>query len=147
MLLSLCRCEIIRINHASINIETSILGGQRWHGIWRIRWSSTGFWRSLQLMICVMWRAGWLLMNRGQMRWNNVWIIQWSRHRYHRWWQLIVTCYTSVAMTNTLWTWHDECNMSFWCCFVPVILFVDGHRVYVPGINLITIFLSQYNPN
>ena len=33
-----------------------------------------------------------------------------------------------LATTNTLWTWHDECNMSLWWCCVPVILFVDGHQ-------------------
>ena len=41
---------------------------------------------------------------------------------------LIVPCSTFVATTNTLWTWHDECNMSLWWCCVPVILFVDGHQ-------------------
>ena len=100
----------------------------------------------------VMWRSGWLLTNRGQLRRINDWIIQWRRHSYHRWWQiisiwvtllaikemvitrsrslptLIVPCSTFVATTNTLWTWHDECNMSSWWCCVPVILFVDGHQ-------------------
>ena len=89
MLLSLCGCQLRNINHASINIATSILGGQRWNGIWRIRWSPTRYWRSLQLWRCVLWRAGWLLTNRGHMMLINDWIIQWRRHRYHRQWQLI----------------------------------------------------------
>ena len=66
------------------------------------------------------------------------WIIQWKSHKYHQWWQLVdlwVTvlliketvitriclfptlispCYAFVATTNTLWTWNDEYNMSFW---------------------------------
>ena len=128
MMLLLCWCLLRHINHASINIAISILGGRRYHGIWRIRWSLIGYWRSFQLMCCVMWRAGWILMNRGQIRWINYWIIQWRRHRYHRWWQLIVPCSTYVATTNTLWMWHDEFNIILWWCFVPVILFVDGHQ-------------------
>ena len=35
---------------------------------------------------------------------------------------------TFLATTKTLWTWHDECNMSLWWCCVPIILFVDGHQ-------------------
>ena len=42
MLLLLCWCQLRHINHASINIVTSIIGGQPWHGIWLIRWSPTG---------------------------------------------------------------------------------------------------------
>ena len=100
----------------------------------------------------VLWRVGWLLTNRGQLRWINIWIIQRRRHKYHQWWQLvaiwvtviaikspvitrsfslptlIVPCSTFVETTNTLWTWHDEYNMSLWWCCVPVILFVDGHK-------------------
>ena len=38
----------------------------------------------------VLWRSGWLLIDRGQLRWIGEWIIQWRRHRYHRWWQLVV---------------------------------------------------------
>ena len=134
----------------------------------------------------VMWRAGWLMTNQGQLRWINDWIIQCRSHRYHRWWQiislwvtgleirapvitrsrssptLIVSCSTFVETNNDLWTWHDECNMSLWWCFVPVVLFVYGQRKVranllvpqlqsclspVPGIKLSTIFLSQYNPN
>ena len=34
----------------------------------------------------------------------------------------------SVATTDTLGMWHDELNMSFFWCFVPVIFFVDGHQ-------------------
>ena len=41
---------------------------------------------------------------------------------------LLVPCSTFVATNNTLCTWHDECNMSFWWCCVPVILFVDGQQ-------------------
>ena len=92
------------------------------------------------------------MTNWGQLRWINDWIIQWRRHRYYRWWQLIVLwatslafkapvitrsrsfptlvvpCSTFLAATNTHWTLHDKCNMSFeWCC-VTVILFVDGQR-------------------
>ena len=105
--------------------ETRVDKGLR--GLWRNR-SSTGYWRSLQLMRWVMWRAGWMLTNRGQLRWINDWIIQWRSHRYHQWWQLIVPCSTYMVTTSTLWTWHDECNMSFWWCSVPVILFFDGHK-------------------
>ena len=150
--------------------------------------------RSLRLWSCFLWRAGWLLTNRGYLRWINYWIIQWRRHMYHRWWQLIALrltflsikspvimrsvlwragrllknlgqmrwvddwiiqsrrhrylwvtvlaikasviirtcllptmifpCSTSVATTNTLCTRHDEVNLSLWWCCVPVILFV-----------------------
>ena len=192
MLLSLCRCQLRNIHHAFINIATSIIVGRRWHGIWRIRWILTMYWRNLWLWRCVMWRSGWLLTNRVNMRWINDLIFQWRRHRYHRWWQLIalwvnflaikepvimrsvmwragwlltnrgqlmwiddwiiqwrrhrynqwyqiiaiwvttltikapvitrscllptliVPCFTFVATNNTLWTWHDECNMSLW---------------------------------
>ena len=205
-MLSLFLCQLRHMNHASINISTSILGGRRWHGIWRIMWIPTRHWRSLRLVSFVLWRSGWLLANRGYMRWINDWIIQWRRHKYHwwwkiialwvtdlaikspvitrsvlwragwlltnlgqmswiddwiikwrmqiydRWWQLvalwvtfhemkepvitrsrslpnlIVPCSTFVATTNTLWTWHDECNMSLWWCCVPIILFFDVHQ-------------------
>ena len=103
-------------------------------------------------MRCVMWISRWLLINRGQLRWVNYLIIKWRRHMYHRWWQLIdlwvdflvikepvitrsclfptliVPCYTFMATNNTLWTWHDECNMSLWWCCVPIILFVGGQQ-------------------
>ena len=206
MIFLLCRCQLRHINHASINIVNSMLGGRRWHGIWRIRRIQTRYWRSLQLWRCVLWRYVWLLTNRGQMTWMNDWIIQWRSHRYHWWWQLIaiwvtflsikspvimrsvlwrsrwlltnlgqlrcindwiiqwrrhrfhrwwqlvalwvtvlaikspvitrshslptliVLCSTFVVTTNNFWTWHDECNMSLWWCWVPVILFVDGHK-------------------
>ena len=152
MLLSLCLYQLRYIHHASINIATSILGGRRWHGIWRISWSPTRYWRSLQLMRFVLWRTGWLLKKRGQLRWINDWIFQWRGHRYHRWWQLIILLVTVLAIkapvimnsrslptlivpystfvptNNTLWTWYDECNMSLWWCCVPIILFVDGHQ-------------------
>ena len=96
MLLSFCWCQLRHINHASINIATYIIGGQRWHGIWRIRRSTTRYWRSLQLMCCVMWRSGWLLTNRGQLSWINNWIIPWRKNRYHRWWQLIALWVTVI---------------------------------------------------
>ena len=41
---------------------------------------------------------------------------------------LIVTCYTFVVTTNTLWTLYDEYNMSLWLCCVTVIFFVDGQQ-------------------
>ena len=104
MLLSLCRCQLRHINHAFINIATCIIGVRRWHGIWRIRWSPTGYWRSLQLMRCVMWRAGWLLANRGHLRWINYLIIQLRRHRYHRWWKLIYLWVTSLAIKSPVIT-------------------------------------------
>ena len=94
----LCRCQLIHINHASINIATSILGGRRWHGIWRIRWSPTRYWRSLRLWRFVLWRSGWLLMNRGQLRWIHDWIIKRRRTSYHRWWQLIAILITFLAI-------------------------------------------------
>ena len=138
MLVLLCRCHIRHIHHASINIATCFLSGWQWHSIWWISWSLTRYRRSLWLGRCVMWISGWLLNNRGQLRCINDWIIQWRRHRYHQWWQLIsiwVTVLsikapvtTSVATTNTLWTWHDECNMSMWWCCVRVILFVYGQQ-------------------
>ena len=107
--------------------------------------------KALVIMRSVMWRAGWLLTKLGQMRWIDGWIIQFRMHRYHQWWKivalwvtslaikarfitrsssfpnLIVACSTFVATTNTLWMWHDECNMSLWWCCVPVIFF-DGHQ-------------------
>ena len=100
MLLSLCRCQLRHINHASINIAIYILGGRRWHGIWRIRWSTTRYWRILQLMRCVMWRAGWLLTKRGHLSWINDLIIQWRRHRFHRWWQLVDIWVTVLAIKS-----------------------------------------------
>ena len=151
-MLSLCRCQIIHINHASINIVTSILGGQQWHGTWGIKVIPTRYWRILQLMCCVMWKSGWLLTNRGHLMWINEWIIQLRRHMHHRWWQLIslwvnvyaikglvikrrrslptliVLFYFCGDYQYTLWTWHNECNMSAWWCCVPVILFVNGQK-------------------
>ena len=210
-MLSLWRYQIRHINNASINIVTYIIDGQRWYGIWRIRWSLTSYWRSLRLWRCVMWISGWLLTDQGQLSWIDYWIIKWMRHRYHRWWQLIsiwvtvlsikapvimrsvlwisgwlltnqgqlrwvddwiiqwkrhsyhqqwklialwvtflaikspvitrsrllptliVPCFTSGETTNTLWTWHDFYNMSFWWCCVPVILFVDGQHSAATG--------------
>ena len=138
MLLSLFQCQLRHIHHASINIATSVLGGQRWHGIWRISWSTTRYWRRLWLWRCVLWRAGWLLTNQGPLRWINDWFIQWRRHSYHQGWQIIsllviilaikAPVITSVATNNTLWTWNDKCDMSMgWCC-AHVILLVDGQK-------------------
>ena len=108
--------------------------------------------KKLATIRCVMWQAGWLLTNQGQLRCIYDLIIQWRSHRYHWWWQpvalwvtvlaikapvitrscllptLIFPCFTFVATTNTLWIWHDEYNMSLWWCCVPIILFVDGHQ-------------------
>ena len=136
--MSLCRCQLRHIHCASINIVTSVLGGRRWHSIWRISWSLTRYWRSLLLWRCVLWRSGWLLTNWGQLGWINDLVIQCRRYMYHQWWQHIAilvtflaiksTVITSVVTINTLWKWHDECNMSFcWCC-MNVILFVDGQQ-------------------
>ena len=133
-----------------------------------------------------MWRAGWLLTNLGQLRCIDDWIIQWRRRIYHRWWKLfalwltviaikaqvitrscslptlVVPCSTSVRTTNTLWNWHDECNMSLWWCCVPIVLFVDVPqnaranflaRQLHPCLSFSTRIkidyelFSQYNPN
>ena len=98
MLLLLWRCQLRHVNHAYINIATSVIGGQRWNGIWRIRRSPTGYWRSLKLMRFVRWRSGWLLTNWGHLRWINEWFIPWRKHRYHRWWQLIALWVNVVAI-------------------------------------------------
>ena len=122
------------------------------------RWQITSLWvnflaiKEPVITRSVLWRSGWLLTNRGQLMWIYDWIIQWMRHRYHRWQQLIaiwvtvlaiktpvitmshslpnliVTFPTFVATTNTLWTWHNQCNMSLWCYCLPVILFVDVQK-------------------
>ena len=110
MLLLLWRCQLRHINHASINISTSIPGGRRWHGNLRIRWSPKRYWIILQLWHCVLWRAGWLLTNRGRLRWINEWIIQCRRHRYQRWWQLValwvtvLTIKAPVIMRSVWWS-------------------------------------------
>ena len=52
----------------------------------------------LQLWCCVMWRAGWLLTNRGHLRLIDDWIIQWKRYRYHRWWNLITLWVTFLTI-------------------------------------------------
>ena len=98
MLLSLCRCKLRHINHIFINIVTSILGGRWWHGILRIRWSPTRYWRSLLLWHCVLWRAGLLLTNWGHLGWVNYWIVPCGRHRYHQLWQLISICVAVLAI-------------------------------------------------
>ena len=112
MLLSLCQCQLRHINHSTINIATYIISGRRWHDIWRIRWSPTGYWISLQLMGCVMWISGWLLTNRGQLSWINDWIISRSKHRYNRWWQLIPLWVTVIA--NKCTGYHEECYVKTW---------------------------------
>ena len=104
MLLSLRSYQIGHINHASINIATSIIGARRRHGIWRIRGNPTRYWRSLRLWRCVLWRSGWPLTNQGQLMWINDWIIQWRRHRYHWWWQLIAICVTVLNIESTVIT-------------------------------------------
>ena len=50
-------CKLLKTRS---DFSWSIIGRRRWHGIWRIKRSPTGFWRSLQLMRCVRWRTGWL---------------------------------------------------------------------------------------
>ena len=82
-------CRLIQINHAFINIVTSILGGRRWRGIWRIRWIPTRYWRRLRLWLCFLWRTGLLLKNLGKLRWINDLIVQWRRHMYQQWLQSI----------------------------------------------------------
>ena len=77
-----------------------MLGGRRWHVIWRIRWIPTRYWRRLQLWHFVLWRSGWLLTNRGYLRWINYWIIQWRRHIYYWWWQLIAIWFTFLAIKS-----------------------------------------------
>ena len=153
-MLSLCRCQLRHIHNAYKNIETSILDGRRWHGIWWISWSPTMYWISLQLWRCVMWRAVWLLTYWGQLRLINDWIIQLRMHRYHWWWKLIallvtvlsikapvimgrcslptllVPCSTFVATTNTLLMWKYEWNISLWWCCVPVIFLLMANRMW-----------------
>ena len=97
-MLSLWRCQLRHINHAFINISTSILGGRRWHSIWRIGWIPTRYWGSLRLWRCVLWRSVWLLTNRRQLRWIHYQIVQCRRHRYHRWWQLISLWVTVLSI-------------------------------------------------
>ena len=115
-------------------------------------------------MECLWWSV-WLTTNWGKLRWINYWIIKWKRHRYHWWWKLIalwltflvikapvimrskllptliVPYSTFMATNNTLWMWHDECNMSLWWCCVPVILFFDGQQ------KLRTKFFAQQLPS
>ena len=125
-----------------------------YHQLWQLidLWVSVNAIKARVITMSVLWRAVWLLMNQGQLRRIDDWNIQWRRHMYHRWWQfvdiwvkvvaikplvitrscllpaLIVPCFTVVVTINSLWTWHDECNMSLWWCCVTVILFVDVHR-------------------
>ena len=104
--------QLRHINHASINIATSIIGGRRWHGIWRIRRSPIGYWRSLQLVHCVRWRSGWLLTNRVQLSWINGWIIPLGKRRYH-WWRQLISLWVNViaikvfVITRTV-RWRPE---------------------------------------
>ena len=110
MILLFCRCQLRHINHASINIATPIICGWRWHGIWRIRWSSTRYWRRLWFMCCVLWTVGWMLTNWGHLRWINYLIIQWIMHRYHQWWQIIALLVTVLVIKapvikgSVMWT-------------------------------------------
>ena len=118
MLLLLCRCHLRHINHVSINIATHILGGRRWHDIWRIWWSPTRYWRSLQLMHCVMWKSGWLLTTQGKLSWIKNWIIQWIRQRYYRWWQIIALWVTVFAIKAPVTTgsvlWKSTWLLTKW---------------------------------
>ena len=98
------RYQVRHINHTYINIVTPILGGQLWHGIWRIRWSMNRYWRSLLLWFCIICRYGWLLTNWRQLRWINYWIIQWRRHNYYRWWQLIDHLFTVLDIKSPVIT-------------------------------------------
>ena len=126
----------------------------RYHRWWKIihLWVTALAIKAPVITRSVLWRAGWLLTNRGHLRWIDDWIIQWRINIYYRWWQivtlwvtvlaigalviprswslptLVVPCSTSVTTTNTLWTWHDECNISLWWCCVLFIFFVDGHQ-------------------
>ena len=138
MLILLCRCQIRLINHASINIATSILGRRRWCNIWQIRWSPTRYWRILRIWICVLWRSGLLLTNQGQLRWINDWIIKWRRHRYQRWWQIIALWVTFLAIrepvitrSRSLPTLIVPCS-TFWRLQIP---FVRGmtNEIWVCG--------------
>ena len=165
MLLSFFRCQLRHIHHSSINIATSVLGGQWWHGIWWIIWSPTRYWRSLWLWRCGIWRARWLLTNRSQMRWINDWIIQWRRHRYHQKWQIIALWVTVLAIKALVITSVATTNTAISVCVGVVCmlfcLFMANKRwesivlrkncsylwVSVPGKELITSFLSQYNQN
>ena len=172
MLLSLWWCQIIHIHYASINIATSVLGGRRWHGIWPIIWSPTRYRRSLWLWHCFMRRSGCLLTNLEQLMWINYWIIKLRSNRHHHRLKAISLLLsvlaikepviTSVATTNTLCMWHNECDMSMWWCCVHVIKLLMANKRWEPtfslyncnhvwvsvlGIKLITTFLSQYNPN
>ena len=98
MLFLFCQCQLRHINHAYINISTYVLGGRRWHGIWRIRSIPARYWRNLQLWSCVLWRSWLLLTYQGKLRWINDLIIQCRRHSYHRRWQLIALLVTVFAM-------------------------------------------------
>ena len=122
----------------------------RYHQWWQLIaiWVTFLAIKELVITRSVLWRTGWLLTKRGQLRWIDDLIIQWRRQRYHPWWKLIALwvtvlviksmiikkscslptlifpCFTFVATNNTLWTWHNEWNMSLREFCVPVILFV-----------------------
>ena len=122
----------------------------RYHQWWQLIaiWVTFLAIKELVITRSVLWRTGWMLTKRGQLRWIDDLIIQWRRQRYHPWWKLIALlvtvlaiksmiikkscslptlifpCFTFVATNNTLWTWHNEWNMSLWEFCVPVILFV-----------------------
>ena len=93
--------------------------------------------KELVTLAFFLWRAAWVLTNGGQLMWINYWIIQCRRRRYHHWCKIIsiwvtvlsikAQVITNVATTNTLWTWHDECNMSMWWYFVHI-FFVYGQQ-------------------
>ena len=172
IMLLFCRCQLRHIHHAYINIAIFDLCWRRWHGIGWISWSPTRYGRSLWLWIFILWKACWLLMNRGQLRWINDWIIQWRRYRYHHWWKPIALWLTLLEIKHQLsrvW-WlpipfgRGMINEIWVCGGVVCILFLllmsnKGWEptflrdncshvwVSIPGIKLITSFLYQYNSN
>ena len=53
-----------------------------------------------------------------------------------------------MVTINTLWTWHDECNMSLCWFGVHVILFVDGEQkvganFFTRQVQLYLIFITR----
>ena len=59
---------------------------------------------------------------------------------------LIVPNSTFVATKNTLWTWHDEYNMSFWWCCFPVIFckWPSKGEIQLLGAKTVVMFKFQY---
>ena len=125
----------------------------RYHMWWQIiaLWVSLLSIKAPVITRSVLWISGSLLTDWGHLRWIDNWIIQWRRQSYQGWWKLVdlwvtvlaikapvitrinsliffVPCSIFVVTNNTLWKWHDECNMCLWRCCVPVILFVEDHQ-------------------